>query len=311
MQPKYLAIDSGGTKCEALLVSASGVVMGRGRCGFLDENSGRGPGGSGRSETNIQRAVAVAIEGMALKGPVVVNGAFPLPFDAEHVAMHEWEGPMADLGAEFGMMALAGTGALVWGRAPDGDALHLDGLGPLLGDHGGAFGTGLAAIRAVGKSDWHPRHATSLAGPIVEACAGFTQTEEGFSLVRYMLEPRDRAEIASLARIVDREAMAGDGVATAILHQAADALASTVGDLVERLGISNAELPLVGAGSVVLRSDVYWSRFCATLNTNCPNLIPQRMRLPACAGIALAMHAARGGDREPFRTNLENSLREP
>lgn len=51
-----------------------------------------------------------------------------------------------------GIAAIAGTGAIVFGRDADGVERSADGRGPLVGDRGGGFQLGLDAIRVVVRS---------------------------------------------------------------------------------------------------------------------------------------------------------------
>ncbi|MCC6730940.1 MAG: hypothetical protein IT208_16555 [Chthonomonadales bacterium] len=292
-----LAVDVGGSKCEALLLESSGAVVGRGRCDFADPASGRGRGGSGRSGATIAEAVRRAVDGHVLAGPLhlVTCGWMPdgavagLPGGAlvGH-AVAEHSAALALIGAEAGVVVLAGTGSLVYGRAEDGRSLQLDALGPLLGDHGSGYQIGLMAIRAAARAPWHPRHATSLAEPVYAACAARHAGPGRFNMVDYMLEPRDRAEIAALARMVDGEARAGDRIARAILRDAAAGIAETLRDVVDRLDIARAPLPLTGAGSVATRSRIYWDRLCELAARFAPGLRPTPARHPAVVGVALA-----------------------
>lgn len=280
-----LGVDSGGTKSEAVLADASGNVIGHGFCDFRDPESGRGPGGSGRTRRTVLRAIQQALYPAGSFAPGVLHvagrgqlpdGWAPEPWQAvsRFHPVREQDGALALAGTDAGIVVLAGTGAFVYARREDGVELHLDSLGPLLGDAGSAFEIGLRAVRAVARADWSPRHQTTLVGPILEACQSYSGRERGFSLVEYMLEHRDRSEIASLARIVDEHAEQGDGVAQAILRQAADSIAETLEDVIERLNLWTADLPLVAAGSVIRCSRTYWSRVCQRALEIAPGLRP-------------------------------------
>ncbi|HEY3285087.1 MAG TPA: BadF/BadG/BcrA/BcrD ATPase family protein [Armatimonadota bacterium] len=313
-----LAIDAGGTKCEALLLSEEGQVLGRGRCDIGHPESGRGLGGCGRSADTVAQAVRQALASAPTASELHVAG-WGMAADAlkglagpgVEVIRHgfgESEGALALAGSRAGVVALAGTGALAYARATDGRELLLDALGPLLGDHGSAYHLGLMAVRAVAQAGWHPRHRTSLEEPVLRTCAALVGDPPHFSLVHFMLEPRDRAELACLARLVDEHANAGDSVAQGLLRTAADALAETVWDVVDRLGIAQAELPLVGTGSVATRSRIYWARLCERAHGFAPRLQPILPSLPAVAGVALALASRMPGvDVDRFRRGLEEA----
>ncbi|MBM3496571.1 MAG: hypothetical protein FJX72_19970, partial [Armatimonadetes bacterium] len=162
-----LGVDSGGTKSEVVLADGDGIVLGRGVCAYDDPASGRGPGGSGRTDASVRAAIgrcrseagASALAGRNGLGErtlcVVGRGRLPdgsIPSgsfrDIVYRPVREQDGPLALAGAQAGIVVLAGTGAFVYGRTPDGAELHLDSLGPLLGDAGSAFEIGLRAMRA-------------------------------------------------------------------------------------------------------------------------------------------------------------------
>ncbi|MGC8667697.1 MAG: N-acetylglucosamine kinase [Chthonomonadales bacterium] len=290
-----LAIDAGGSKCDALLVTPAGEVIGWGRWSVRDAGSGRGTGGSGRSGATVRRAVQQALRQAKGLSDLHVVGYGASPKDLAEFAgraggvqsVRECDAAMALAGIEAGVVALAGTGAFVYGRRPDGKEVHLDALGPLLGDYGSGYHIGLMAIRAAAKASWHPRHATSLEVPVLEACQAFSGQSEGFHLVAYMLGNPDRAEVASLAELVNAHAEAGDRHARSILETAADELAETLRDVVDLLNIASELLPLVGTGGVITGSHLYWEHFCLRCREFAPGLEPRLAPGPLVAGVAL------------------------
>jgi N-acetylglucosamine kinase-like BadF-type ATPase len=316
-----LGLEAGGTRSEAVLADANGSILGHGLCSFDDPEAGRGLGGSGRSEQSMRTAIVRALSGHHDRHASVLHviGRGRLPADslsqgvASEVRVHsvrEQDGPLALVGATAGVVVLAGTGAFVYGRRSDGRELMLDALGPLLGDAGSAFDIGLRALRAIARASWHPRHATSLERPLRDACARYAGNPPGFNLVEYMLQHRDRSEVASLARIVDEHAESGDAVAVRVLKEAADAVAETLRDVVDRLGLGEAELPLVAAGSVARKSRTYWARVCERARTFAPGLRPHQPAAPEVIGTMLAGAAHIEGLVPGFRSALLKAAQE-
>jgi N-acetylglucosamine kinase-like BadF-type ATPase len=155
------------------------------------------------------------------------------------------------------------------------------------------------AIRAAGCANWHPRRATSLEKVVLNACVKGGSRED---LVEYMLKHHDRAVIAALARLVDIEARAGDAIAISILTEAAENLAETLSDAMQSLDVTDSDFPLVGAGSVIAGSDVYWQ---ALQNAAGPQFKPFRVTLPPVIGEALVLLArANGGPLAEVRARL-------
>lgn len=314
-----LGIDSGGSKCEALVAGPDGTAFGWGafRCGdvFLPPSMM----GSGRSQAAVLHAVESAMAGVECDELRVVFSLPSLPVwpslrkSGMRLTLHtvgEYAGALNLSGVRSGIVALVGTGALVHGVAPDGRALTLDGMGPMLGDFGSGYQIGQLAIRTALKASWHVRHQTSMASDIWETLRRYSGYGERFSAVEYLHSPRDRAEIASLAETVDRHARAGDGQAVRILQEAADAFAETVRDVIAALGMDSLRpCRLAARGSVITRSDVYWSRFVERVNGFAPNIEPRRLTVPPVAGYILEYAEQRDAEGlEPgFRRRLLRS----
>src|SRR5919108_5059648 len=107
----------------------------------------------------------------------------------------------ATLGAERGVLVLAGTGSIVIGRDGRGRWARAGGLGPLLGDEGSAFWIGRAWLRAT------------------------TPGEDFLPVRRLVTRPDAVARIAKLAPSVLARARRGDPKARAVVADAQDHLA--------------------------------------------------------------------------------------
>lgn len=278
-----LALDPGGSKCQAILFDETGKIIGMG--------IGQGPELSGRSLKAAQLAIEKAASGRPtieilllihnLKDPSSLK-KLPFPIKEWHF-VNEMTGALALAGETCGIVVLSGTGSFVYGKDREGHELHLDGFGPVLGDSGGGYSIGLHALRAAAKSDWHPRYQTSLRRRIFEYCHAENITD----LIAFSLKPHDRSVIAGLARIVDDEGRKGDAVAVSILHSAADDIADILRVVLEVLKMDNGQYKMIGTGSVV-RSDIYWSRLCLKARAFAPGLEPVRPALPQVLGLAFA-----------------------
>ncbi len=309
-----LALDPGGSKCQALLIAPDGTVLSTGRAEC--------PGLSGRSRELVQAAARQALGNhqprschVATVSGLLAAEDYGFPPDVR-VTVHrlsELDGPLALIDAAAGLVVVAGTGARISARQVDGRCLTIDGLGPLLGDHGSGYAIGRTALRAVAMTvaARGTRPATRLCDPLINACATALQSigddpnhcqlagvalasyppsvaEKLAPLLRLSLIPHDRSVIAGLARLVDDQARAGDEVACRILHTAADDLAESLRLMVAQLGVADRNLPLVALGSVIMRSDLYWDRFCERLTSIAPASQAQRIPHLPVVGTALA-----------------------
>lgn len=316
-----VGIDSGGTKTDVIVTDLTGKLLSWGSCSIFDPHSGRGKGGGGRSERTVSSAIRQAFADITQLEELYVSGTianFPFwrfslngPVQYQIFPVGEPHAAMAQADVEFGVVALAGTGALVYGKSRDGRQRHLDGLGPMLGDYGAGYQIGAMAVKAVAKSRWHPRHRTSLFDPIFELCGGHEHDERGHSLLGYFNADRDRAEIASFARIVDEQANAGDGVSIQILRDAATALGETVRDAMSLMDMLEEEYPLVATGSVITSSELYWQFFREFILSFAPYTRFIRSDLPPVLGMTLpALYRVGTLEKSLLRENLLNSTRE-
>ena len=188
--------------------------------------------------------------------------------------------------------------------------LVCDGLGPNFGDFGGASRIGLQALRAAAFDHWHPRHQTSLAPRVIQACRELDPGLKPFHLIGFFFRPRDRWQIASLARLVDEEAERGDPIARQILEQAGQNLAELVFDVADTLGLRSQAFSLIGIGSVLTRSRMVWECLRREVAEFAPRVRPARLLVPPVAGIALnALIEARPRDADRIRAQLLTSAR--
>jgi len=115
------------------------------------------------------------------------------------------------LGADPGVLLLAGTGSIALGRDRRGRFAREGGLGPLLGDDGSAFAIGRAWLRG-GAMPWARAR-------------------------RLVTAPDAVARVAALAPAVLRQALGGDPTARRVTREAQDALAALVAGAVRALGL--------------------------------------------------------------------------
>lgn len=278
-----LALDPGGTKCDALLVAADGTLVAQ--CRLRDWATG------GRHPQIVSRAIAQVLDGHA-PAPLQIVGLHRkkslnyLPaLWQKHARIRQCSEAMSVLaaaGQTAGLVVIAGTGATVSLYSRHVKEAWLDGLGPVLGDGGGGYYIGREALRAVGRAMQLRRPATRLRRRVLQACGCRTLHE----LIRFSLQPRDRSLIASLTKIVDEEARTGDRLARQLLREGATVLAGTVREFVQHLSLARKEFPIVGAGSVAVQSDIFWRELCRQVRSIAPRCRPIRVPLPPVAGLA-------------------------
>jgi N-acetylglucosamine kinase-like BadF-type ATPase len=311
-----MGLDGGGTKSEALLVRSDGRVCGWGHCDATEAGT---QAVGGRSPRVVQTAISRAIKGLPAAAGLTLHYAgihlkvedmLPKALKNRVCLKTSMESlPMLSLVPErMGLVALAGTGAHVSGQNRQGQISVCDGLGPNFGDLGGASRIGVQALRAAAMDSWHSRHRTSL-GPLVQhACKELDGNSPDFHLIGFFHKPRDRWQIASLARIVDEEAEGGDRIARQILEESAESMAEVIFDVADTLSLCRCEFPLIGMGSVITHSRIFWTHLCRCVTVFAPQVRPCRLLIPPVFGIVLdALLSRDNGDFEGVRANLLSS----
>jgi N-acetylglucosamine kinase-like BadF-type ATPase len=121
-----------------------------------------------------------------------------------------------------GMIVIAGTGSIAYGESASGETSRAGGWGYIYGDEGGGFDIARQAVRATLRDHEGWGAHTALTPALLES----TETADPHQMMHRLYTPEwPRARVATLARVVDRIAEAGDPVATDILNAAAQHLA--------------------------------------------------------------------------------------
>ena len=146
-----------------------------------------------------------------------------------------------------GIVTIAGTGSIAFGRNRAGRTARAGGWGYIFGDEGGGFDIARRAARAALRLEegWGP--ATVLRESLLVA----TGSENANQMVhRFYTAEWPRSRVATLARLVDGAAVEGDAVALGILRAAARQLATLAGAVREELWAPGAQLEIAYIGGV-------------------------------------------------------------
>ena len=126
-------------------------------------------------------------------------------------------------GGEPGIIVIAGTGSIAFGRNAGGRTARAGGWGYLFGDEGGAFDLVRQALRAALRHEegWGPP--TALRALLLEAA---NAPDANGLMHRFYTSDFPRDRVAGLARLLEAAARAGDAVALGILDRAGRQLAA-------------------------------------------------------------------------------------
>jgi N-acetylglucosamine kinase-like BadF-type ATPase len=288
-----IGLDAGGTKTACALARADdSAVLGRGVGGPGNIHAA----GAERVAASLADAVREAFQDAGLMpGPVaaVALGAAGAARPDDQAAVERLlraaapaeryavtnDGAIALRAAVPvgpGVLIVAGTGSIGYGRTTGGDEVRTGGWGYLLGDEGSAFAVGLAGLAAVLRAHDGRAQPTGLSAVLLDAWA--LTTPEGL-IARVYRQPAPREEIAALAPLVAAAARAGDTAAAGIMHDAGGALGELAVSTARKLGLPPATpAPVVTTGG-------FW-------HTAADLLLPPLLVRVRAASVVIAHHEA-------------------
>lgn len=173
--------------------------------------------------------------------------------DAEIALMTAFERP-------HGIVAISGTGSIIYGITPDNRKYRVGGWGHLLGDEGSGYQIGLQTLQAVMKSYDGVYPQTLLTDLVVRKCALATIND----LKSYIYRPViTKQEIAQFASLCIEAAEQNDTVAARIIAGAATELASLT------LTLRNKNTSFEHASIALIGSVFHHSMLYTTTYTQC------------------------------------------
>ena len=267
----FLGVDGGQSSTTALVGSADGTVLGAGIGGPC--NHATAAEGRDKLMRAVRECVGAALREAALPGDtrfrVACFGMSGGPADKRAIlaeilpadqlvvtddAVIALSGAMA--GGE-GVIAIAGTGSIAFGRDAAGLTARAGGWGYIFGDEGGAFDIARRALRAALRAEegWGPSTALT---QMLLAKTGMRNMNAVLHLFYTPEWPRSR--VARLAREVSAAAEAGDAVARAIVERCGVELAEFARAVAQRLWSAGTPVRVAHIGGV-FTSPVLYERY--------------------------------------------------
>ena len=255
---RYLiGIDGGGTATRICVADADGVIHGRHTAGPLNIN--------GQSREEFQRTIrellelparmelrpedcgAIGIGAAGISNPqarVVIEEAFRANgYDAPVYVYSDGETALAAVFPEcHGIILIAGTGSICYGRQEDGTVVRSGGYGHLIDDGGSAYDIARRMLAAVVQAEDGRGEPTALKELVYDRLdiSGIPE------LVGYVYAP------AALAVLLDQAAAMGDRTAMEIEDACADELCGLIRPVLKRLP---EEKNIALGGSVLLKNE--------------------------------------------------------
>ncbi|GAA4716482.1 N-acetylglucosamine kinase [Brevibacillus fulvus] len=273
-----LAVDGGGTKCQAVFVDQGKRIVASGLGGSCNYH------GSGReaAAAELYKSILATIEDWKRRQGYAVNEAVCLRIECAFMGLAgldtkhdrqiieamvkevvaklpvqidqlvvENDGLAALLGAtqgKAGILAIAGTGSITFGINSQGVSARAGGWGHRVGDEGSGYWIGKQAITAILQAADGRAQPTGLDQYILPHL-GLNDVEELFDWVyssRYSIE-----QVAELARLVSQAALSGDAVAKQLLCRAGEQLFFCLRAVIDRLGLRQEDYVYFLQGGVL------------------------------------------------------------
>jgi N-acetylglucosamine kinase-like BadF-type ATPase len=258
----FLGVDGGQSGTAALIGDEAGRILGEGEAGPCNH------AGALEGRAKLERAVAGSLGGACAQAgldpsAVVFEAAcFGMsggPDDKQEILSRilrasrlivTTDAVTALAGATAsgaGIIAIAGTGSIAFGRNPQGQTARAGGWGYIFGDEGGAFDIVRQGLRAALRMEegWGPP--TALHAALLHATASRDANQV---LHRFYTEEWPRSKVAGLAAAIDQAAEEGDIVAQEILHGASMQLAMLVASVRGQLWQSREPVDVAYIGGV-------------------------------------------------------------
>jgi N-acetylglucosamine kinase-like BadF-type ATPase len=305
-----IGIDAGGTKTVCLLADGEGRIL----------SSARGGGANlqGAGELQVEKVLHETME-EAIGSRDIVPAAICLGIagvdrEEDHAIVR---GIMKRIGYKArvvvvndalvaletgapgapGVVIISGTGSIAYGRNARGEAARAGGWGYMLGDEGGGYWIGRAALRAVLRAADHRGPATVL----TELLLAHFEVPHPQALLREVYQHRmNPAAIGALARSVQAAFARGDEAAIGILRSAANELEGSALSVARRLDLVGEPIAFILAGGIFRAVPWLEQELSRRLRVVAPRSTATLLtREPAEGAVTLALQEACGGARIP------------
>ncbi|MFC4599474.1 BadF/BadG/BcrA/BcrD ATPase family protein [Cohnella hongkongensis] len=238
-------------------------------CGGLANCARLCIGAAGVSHPTVVSRMTELVRSCGYEGGLIIAGDHETALRGAHESPH-------------GIILIAGTGSICFGRNEAGAEHRTGGCGYLIDDEGSGYSIGrelLSAVVRAGDGRLPPTAITSLV---------FKRL--GIDSVRQVIgfahdKTTNKKDIAALASLLPEACALGDDAARAIVRKSADALLELVVPVAEKLELGGGRLAL--AGSVLLRNDDIREALLARLKREYPAMAAYPAKQEASWGAVL------------------------
>lgn len=272
MPPLFIGVDGGGSHTRAVVAGEDLVPKGRGSAGPANaatrplprvvaavseavadsaraagidpaDAAGIACGLAGIDTAGIAHRVVAALDEIYGRGKVLVTN------DARIALAGAVAGPVDGPG----IVLIAGTGAIAFGRGTDGTEARAGGWGPVIGDEGSGYAIAQRGLTAVVRS-LDGRGPTTRIRDLLFASEGMSSPDE--LLHRIYRTDGGAGDVAAYFPLVMAAAKEGDAVALAILAEAGEELSLAVVTVIRKLRLEREAFDVAAVGGVFSAGDL-------------------------------------------------------
>jgi N-acetylglucosamine kinase-like BadF-type ATPase len=276
----YLGVDGGQSSTSALIGDETGRVLGHGRggpCNHVSGAEGRKKFLNAVGECLTQACEQADLDPKTVKFSCACLGFSGGPEDKDaysrelirskqYKITHDAEIALSGATAgEPGIIIIAGTGSMAFGRNAEGQTARAGGWGYVFGDEGGAFDITRRALRAALQYEEGWGAPTILRDLLLKETGAVNANE----LLHLFYTPEyARTRVASLCPLVTWAAEEGDSVAIEIFHASAADLARFVEGVHRHIFRAGERVPLAYVGGAFLSAPLlasFTKRVCDSI----------------------------------------------
>jgi glucosamine kinase len=186
-----------------------------------------------------------------------------------------------------GIITIAGTGSIVYGRNSLGEECYSGGWGWLIGDEGSAFYIARKALQEATKAFDGRGEKTILVDLIINEL----KLKNFNEIIDYVYSKVESHRIAKLAPIVTKAAIKGDKIAKNILNNAAEELILAAKTVYKKLKMEKENKVIIGGVGGVFNSNIIWEKYKSSMEKLKNVYIHPLLKgyQPAIGGIILAL----------------------
>ena len=299
----YIGIDGGGTKTECVLgddhdlrartsaPSCKIQVVGKLAAQVVVQNAIRAVCAQARVDPERVGQVCIGVAGYSGQG--IAAALTAMVWEVARIPVHVVGDHTIAMRAAFGdgpgVLVIAGTGSIAYGRDERGRMVRVGGWGPAISDEGSGNWIGRRAVSAMMRTADSGQF-TALEKRIMDLL-NVRRRED----VATVANQKNLAEFAALAPDVMDAARSGDQLAIDILNQSGAELASLAEDVIRQLWPQPRAdgIPVGVVGGVFRNVDEVRLAFERSLRNRRPDAVPLRTLVdPALGALDLARREA-------------------